>query len=331
MDQPKIQRILRLIVLLSGNRVLTIDELARELETSQRTIYRYIDTFRDAGFAIDKVDDYKYHLVSLGSGIKDLKKVVYFSPEEAFIINQLIDSLDPSNSLRAELKHKLAAIYEKASITEFSMRPTSAAKVQRLVEAIKEKKVVRIVGYSSSYSGKTEDHVVEPFQMASDYAGVWAYDLEDGKNKRFLVVRMGDVEKTADSWTNELGHHALPMDDFRVHGDNSYHVVLRLNTLAKNLMVEEYPLTEQHIQAQDGILVMNEMMLTYSDLVMPEQDMEDEDQDYWLYEADVRGLDGVGRFVLGLEGNIEVLEGDMLIEYLQKHARHINETYDFEE
>ena len=65
MDQPKISRILRLIVLLSGNRIYTVDELAAELETSQRTIYRYIDTFKEAGFAVEKVDDYKYRLVSI--------------------------------------------------------------------------------------------------------------------------------------------------------------------------------------------------------------------------------------------------------------------------
>ncbi len=41
----------------------------------------------------------------------------------------------------------------------------------------------------------------------------------------------------------------------------------------------------------------------------------------------VRGLDGVGRFVMGLEGNIEVMEGDELIAYLKRHAAHINSTY----
>lgn len=51
MDQPKISRILRLIVLMPGNRIYTVDELAAELETSQRTIYRYIDTFKEAGLS----------------------------------------------------------------------------------------------------------------------------------------------------------------------------------------------------------------------------------------------------------------------------------------
>lgn len=312
MDQPKISRILRLIVLMSGNRIYTVDELAAELETSQRTIYRYIDTFREAGFAVDKVDDYKYRLVNIGKGVKDLRNIVYFSPEEAFIVNRLIDSLDPSNSLKNELRCKLSAIYDKTSIADFTDRPSTAAKVQSLVEAIRDKKVVRLVDYSSSYSGMLADHLVEPFQMTSNYAGVWAYDLGDGKNKRFIVLRMGDVEKTADTWANEHQHQNMPMDVFRFHGDTEYHVVLRLNTLAKNLLVEEFPLAEKNLYAQNGLMEANMVVCQ---------------EEFWIWDGTVRGLDGVGRFVLGLEGNIEVMEGDELIAYLKRHADHINSTY----
>ena len=326
MDQPKISRILRLIVLMSGNRIYTVDELAAELETSQRTIYRYIDTFKEAGFAVDKVDDYKYRLVNIGKGVKDLRNIVYFSPEEAFIVNRLIDSLDPSNSLKNELRRKLSAIYDKTSIAEFTDRPSTAAKVQSLVEAIRGKKVVRLVDYSSSHSGTVADHLVEPFQMTSNYAGVWAYDLADGKNKRFIVLRMGDVEKTADSWTAEPLHHSLPMDVFRFHGDTEYHVVLRLNTLAKNLLVEEFPLAEKNLSAQDGIL-MQQMVLCEDAFSLPPHDMENEEEEYWIWDGTVRGLDGVGRFVLGLEGNVEVMEGDELIEWLKRRADHIHEVY----
>lgn len=328
MNQPKIQRVLRLIVLLSGNRIYTVDELAEELETSQRTIYRYIDTFKEAGFAIEKVDDYKYRLISLGTGIKDLKKVVYFSPEEALIIDQLIDSLDPSNSLRNELKSKLAAIARKASITEFSNRPAAGAKVKRLVDAISERKVVHIKAYSSSYSGQTKDYTVEPFEMTSNYAGVWGYDLEAGKNKRFLISRMGDVVKTSEFWSKTEEHHSIPMDAFRIHGEEEYHVVLRMNNVAKNLMVELYPLTEQFISPQMGLEEPDTELCSLRQLILTTHDMDNEEEEYWLFDGMVRGLDGVGRFVLSMEDNIEVLEGDLLIEYLLEHARRIIDTYE---
>ena len=326
MDQPKISRMLRLIVLLSGNRIYMVDELAAELQTSQRTIYRYIDTFKEAGFAVEKVDDYKYRLVSLGRGVKDLHNIVYFSPEEAFVVNRLIDSLDSSNSLKRELKKKLSAVYDKTSIADFTDRPSIAKKVQALVEAIRDKKVVRLVDYSSSYSGKTEDHLVEPFEMTSNYAGVWAYDLKDGKNKRFIILRIGDVERTSVPWSKAIAHHSLPMDAFRFHGETEYHVVLRMNNLAKNLMVEEYPLTEKDIYEQVGVLAEQSFSLDES-LELPPHDMENEDEQFWIYDGIVRGLDGVGRFVMGLEGSIEVMEGDALIDYLKRHADHIQNTY----
>ena len=46
MDQPKIERVLRLMMMLTSNNRYTIEELGEKLETSPRTIYRYLDTLR---------------------------------------------------------------------------------------------------------------------------------------------------------------------------------------------------------------------------------------------------------------------------------------------
>ena len=62
MDQPKIERLLRLIKLLTGNVNYTVDEIARKLEMSRRTVYRYIDTLKSAGFVIRRVDD-SFHML----------------------------------------------------------------------------------------------------------------------------------------------------------------------------------------------------------------------------------------------------------------------------
>ena len=327
MEQPKIHRELRLIILLSGPRQYTIQELAEELNISQRSIYRYLETFGKAGIDIVKVDDYKYRIRRLAPGVEDLSNVVYFSPEEAFIVNSLIDSLDPTNALKADLMKKLAAIYDETSMATLSDKPVSASKIQTLVGAIRDKKVVKIVGYVSSHSGKTKDYLVEPFEMTSNYRGVWAYDLEDGKNKRFIVVRMEDVVKTGENWTMAHAHHATPMDAFRIHGDKEYHVVLRMNNVAKNLMLEEYPLTAKDISPQDGHFLCEDMV-EMRQMILTTHDMEDEEEEYWIYDGMVRGLDGIGRFVLSLEDNIEVMEGDELIEFLLQHANQIKETYE---
>lgn len=47
------------------------------------------------------------------------------------------------------------------------------------------------------------------------------------------------------------------------------------------------------------------------------------DGDVFIWEGDVNGMNGVGRFVLGLPRHIEVLEGDDLREFLRGNAEFI--------
>ena len=94
--------------LLSGNVTYSIDELADKLEMSERTIYRYIDTFKAAGFAVEKLYGNIYRLTSLNDDTLDLSKLVYFSDEEAAIVNNMIDGLDNTNALKIGLKRKRA-------------------------------------------------------------------------------------------------------------------------------------------------------------------------------------------------------------------------------
>lgn len=56
MEQPKVERTLRLMQLMSGNAYLTVEQLAKRLDTSSRSIYRYIDSFKACGFAVEKVE-----------------------------------------------------------------------------------------------------------------------------------------------------------------------------------------------------------------------------------------------------------------------------------
>jgi len=51
--QQKLLRVLRLITLLKS-RSKTIAELAESMETTTRTIYRYLDLLEEVGFLIDK-------------------------------------------------------------------------------------------------------------------------------------------------------------------------------------------------------------------------------------------------------------------------------------
>ena len=300
MDQPKIERLLRLMRLMSGNTYYTIQELQDTLGMSERTIYRYIDTFKAAGFAVEKVRGNVYRLVNMRRPYPDLSKIVYFSEEEAYIVNRLIDSLDNTNDLKQRLHRKLAAIYDATSIADYVDKKSNSANIQALADAAKGKKMAILKKYESSHSGDIRDRKVEPFGFTTNYLDVWCYDPEDGKNKRFKIARIDEVLVLDETWQAEAEHSSSEIDVFRMSGPNIYHVRLQLSLQAKNLLLEEYPLAEKSIR-KNG--------------------------DYYIFDDDVRAMEGVGRFVIGLASDITIIEGTELREYIRNFvSRHLEKV-----
>ena len=293
MDQPKIERLLRLMKLMSGPTYYTIVDLQDTLGMSERTIYRYIDTFKTAGFVVEKVHGNVPRLVTMKRPYPDLSKIVYFSEEEAYIVNRLIDSLDNTNALKQGLHRKLAAIYDATSIADYVDKKSNAANIQALADAAKNKRQVILKKYESSHSGDIRDRRVEPFGFTTNYLDVWCYDPEDGLNKRFKIARIDEVEILEDSWVAEDKHSASDIDVFRMSGPNSYHVRLQLSLQAKNLLLEEYPLAEKSIRKSG---------------------------DHYIFDDDVCALEGVGRFVIGLAADINIVEGEELKQYIRSYV-----------
>ena len=94
MDQPKIERMLRLMKMMSGNNNYTIEELAQKLDLSYRSVYRYIDTFKASGFTVIKVRSNVYRIGKMPRSYVDMDKLIYFSEEEAYLVNSMIDGLE---------------------------------------------------------------------------------------------------------------------------------------------------------------------------------------------------------------------------------------------
>ena len=116
MNQPKVVLALRLMKMLQNNKTLTIDEIAAQLEVVPRTIYRYIDTFKESGFSVINITGNIYSLVEMPQLSPEFDKLVYFSDEESYLVNNLIDALSPTNALKAGLRKKLAVIYDGTGI-----------------------------------------------------------------------------------------------------------------------------------------------------------------------------------------------------------------------
>lgn len=293
MDQPKIERVLRLMMLLTSNNRYTIEDLSEMLDASPRTIYRYIDTFRESGFLISKNGPY-FRLDKKSRYFKDISQLVHFTEEEAYILNSAIESLDPTNAIKQNLKAKLASVYDFKMLAECVVKGENARNVNSIIEAIEQKKQAVLHNYTSAHSKNVSDRVVEPLSFTTNYIQVWAYEISSGKNKLFKLSRIGTVEVLDKDWEHEASHKEGLMDIFRINSFEEIPIRLRLGLRAASLLVEEYPMGEKYLFPADG------------------------DPGHFILQTNICGYEGVGRFILGLLDDIEILEGEGLKQFLRE-------------
>jgi predicted DNA-binding transcriptional regulator YafY len=294
MDQPKIERMLRLMRYMSGQFNYTVEELADKLDMSERTIYRYIDTFKGAGFAVTKLWSNVYKLEKMPKGAPDFDKLMIFSEEESYLINSLLDALVPTNALKKGIKDKLAVVVDSTDIASYVDRRSNAAHVTNLTQAAREKKKVLLKGYESGHSHTIRDRLVEPYGFTTDYIDVCAYDLEDGHNKIFKIQRINEVEILNDPWEAEKSHHRQRMDIFHMSGHNIGHIRWQMSVMAKNLLIEEFPLAEKALKRKAGS---------------------------WILDTDVCSYAGACRFYVGLAEEIRILDSPEFEVYVKAYVR----------
>ena len=79
-----------------------------------------------------------------------------------------------------------------------------------------------------------------------------------------------------------------------MNGKDSFEVTLKMTLKAKNLLIEEYPLSQRDIYMENGS---------------------------WILKTTVKDLAGVGRFYLGLSDQIEIIQSPELVSFVRNHIR----------
>lgn len=294
MDTPKISKLLRLMKLLTGNVSRTIDSLAEELGVTSRTLYRYIDTIREAGFVVNKLYGNVFAMGKVARGLTDFNRLIYFTEEEAYMTARLIEGIDNNNVLKRDLQRKLASVYDSTSIASYIDNTANAANVEALASAIKHKRQVVLKQYESAHSNEAHDRLVEPIEFTANMIDIWAYDVDKAEPRMFKVARIHAVEETDTPWEFASRHNVPRPDVFRMTGTLELPVVLELNTRAKSLLLEEFPLAEKDLKREDG---------------------------KWFLKTTIHSLEGAGRFVIGLAADIKIIEGDKLRKYILDYQK----------
>ncbi len=294
MRHDKLQRELDLILLMTENKNYTAAQLCSRLGISLRNLYYYLDFLRYSGFKLIKSGNY-YRIDRHSPFFRKLHESIDFTEQEAVLLRRLVSGSGENNALVESIRHKLDKFYDLQILTDIQANKQITHNIDLLYQAIKFKQMVKICRYSSPHSQTVTNRIVEPFAFMNDNMDVRCYEPATTQNKTFKVSRMGDVELIDMLWAYEDRHKQVFMDDFMFSGEEKYRVSMILGQLSANLLREELPRAAANLKPYD--------------------------ERHFSLELDVCSYVGIGRFVLGLYNDIQVLGNNDFKQYLRQQIQ----------
>ena len=284
--QTKLLRLFQIIAVLKTGR-WTIKSLAERFDTSERTIYRYIKLLEEVELLIEKDFDGKYFIHSSGDELGTSE----FTLEEMKLIKKLIQTEVDNNPLKELLLKKLSLNSELDKVPNLIVHARRGKLVEQLAQAIKDKKQLVLRNYHSANSSEITDRLVEPISFGDNYQTIVALDTKDRQTKQFKIDRIGEIVEGDKNFQFEDLHQKTTTDIFGMTGRRSTSITLNLKMRSYLLLREEHPLSIPYLEKRD---------------------------DYYQFHGPVNNFDGVGRFVLGLIDEIEIVGP----EEFKEHIRH---------
>jgi predicted DNA-binding transcriptional regulator YafY len=300
MLNTSISKVLEMLGVLVNHGPIGIAALSEKLGVTSRMIYRYMEALKEVGVEVRK-EKTKYYVSPTSPYLLRLVKGVRFSQNEALTIAQVLNSVNSRSPEVRHLREKLAVIYNKKVLSEHGVDERVAENLEVLYNAIMLEQVVCLRNYESPSSGQVSDRYVEPFVFLSGNTEVRCYELLTGMNKTFKIARAQSVELLELKWSFKERHRLLHVDIFQFSGEQTMPVSLCLGTLAKNVLMEECPMAKDHLTpTPDGRFILNIEVCSYK---------------------------GVGRFVLGLYEDIEVVGSESFRAYIRDCVANMSKRF----
>ncbi len=298
MELEKFDRQLRLMLLLTQNRALSVENISEQLNMSKRSIYRYIEAFRQMGFKVEK-EGTCYRIDHRSKFFDDITQRIHFTDDEAITINQVLNAVYDNSPQVRHLRAKLSSLYDFKVLARHGVDTHIAHNLSKLFSAIQMERMVMLCGYTSPHSGQVTDRIVEPYLFLSENSEVRCFELATGMNKTFKISRAKDVKILEMLWAHKSQHQPFYTDLFHFSGEQRFRIQLLLGPLASSLLLEESPQAEDQMELQDD--------------------------GRYLFTTDVCSYKGVGRFVLGLFDDIEVVDSPDFQRYLNERIRYLTQ------
>lgn len=286
--QQNLTRTLKLVRLLKQRPGKTLNQLAQILECSPRHARRFMDALTEAGFIIDCEGKRppRFFLYE-----DERRQLADFTEEEAQLLRQALAALPDTLPLLAPLRQKIYQHSTLFPLADTLVDQHQSLVVAQLAEAVRQRQQVRLLRYYSANSNTIDDRLVEPYGFSENYTQLTAYEPVSDTVKTFKTQRIEDVtlldtpqsKPPSEVLTDPFDWPGIPV-----------RVSLRLTLMAHRLLVEERPLTQPDIRHNPA------------DEAFP-----------YIYTGEVRSWIGIGRFVLGLPGQVIIEEPDEFRDYVR--------------
>ncbi|RZS97452.1 helix-turn-helix transcriptional regulator [Cecembia calidifontis] len=298
-DQQKILRDFRLINLLRGNIGKPVHKLAESLDTDPRTIYRYFKLLEALGFEIEK----KHSKFRIVDRVEHPEAFSFgtFNDEEIEFLNQVISKSGKKNLLKESILQKINIRSDFRQSVDQLFNAKLGISVDLLSKAIKDENQVILHDYYSLSSDSVSDRLIEPVAFTTNFDFIYALEVESKEMKLFKIERIGEVLLTSKPFKYQSLHQPLEQGLFGFSGKSQFPVHLKLSKKAFQLMMEEYP---------------DAKPFTYT-----------KNRNQYFFEGKIPQLPGLARFILGLPGEIKVLEGEELKDYLKEQLKKLDSMF----
>jgi predicted DNA-binding transcriptional regulator YafY len=287
-NQHKILRVLQLITLLKKEPAKSIRFLAGVLESTDRTVYRYLDLVKELGFELHKDHNNKFQIVG-----GDEYQQISFSNEEVLLLRDLVMTTGKDNKLRDSLLQKIYLQSELAIQGNQILKANLGKMVEKINSSISENKRILLKGYHSLNTQKISDRIIEPITLTDNYNSVCGFEVESQVNKYYNLERITEVIQLEEEQQFHQFHQMDEMDVFGFSEKNGqkFSVELLVSLRAYILLKEQYPKIENHITKEIN-------------------------SEKYRVKIDVNNPKPITRFLLGLKEDIEVLGTKEFIKHL---------------
>lgn len=285
-------RLLEMMLYLSSGMAYSIEEICHRFSISERTAFRYIDTFRNVGFVLEANEHSNYAIDKNSPFFNEIKELIHFSTEELTLLQELVYGLNDQHPMKQVLLSRFTSLQTVLSTAKLNYNRAITQNIHHLKEAIAAQQQVKLLDYRSANSETIKERTVDPFCFSEENDCIWALDCNDLRPKKFKLQRIGQVQLLPSHWQHQLLHKAMLTDAFGMSGHHHIKVKLKLNLRAYQLLCEEHPCAcKDTKQSAKG--------------------------DY-TYIGEVQSFEGISRFVMGLLNEVEIAYPTELKQYIHE-------------